>query len=256
MEVHHHAHDPAAPHHKKSWKSYFWEFLMLFLAVFCGFLAEYQLEHKIERDREKDYMIGMLADLSSDTTQLNQVLFFSQVISNGLDSLIQNLYSTESAQRNTETIYRQYMTYTRRFGVSFSEQTATQLKNSGQLRLVRNKKVMNQLSAYWRNTSQIEGIQYRIEGSQDDINSVSDKIINAGFYGGIIKTDSVSGLIINRILPGAALMTYDKNSLISLGNKVGRVKRRIDGFYLSTLTQQKNAAIDLIGLIKKEYKLE
>ena len=26
MEVHHHAHDPAAPHHKKNWKSYFWNF--------------------------------------------------------------------------------------------------------------------------------------------------------------------------------------------------------------------------------------
>ena len=40
MEVHHHAHHEG----RKSWKSYFWEFLMLFLAVFCGFLAEYQLE--------------------------------------------------------------------------------------------------------------------------------------------------------------------------------------------------------------------
>ncbi len=67
MEVHHHAHDPAAPHHKKNWKSYFWEFLMLFLAVFCGFLAEYQLEHKIERDREKIYMQNMLDDLKADT---------------------------------------------------------------------------------------------------------------------------------------------------------------------------------------------
>lgn len=36
MEVHHHAHHEG----KKNWKSYFWEFLMLFLAVFCGFLAE------------------------------------------------------------------------------------------------------------------------------------------------------------------------------------------------------------------------
>ena len=34
MEVHHHAHHEG----KKNWKSYFWEFLMLFLAVFCGFL--------------------------------------------------------------------------------------------------------------------------------------------------------------------------------------------------------------------------
>jgi hypothetical protein len=50
MEVHHHTH---AAHGKKTWKDYFWEFLMLFLAVFCGFLAEYQLEHIIEHQRAK-----------------------------------------------------------------------------------------------------------------------------------------------------------------------------------------------------------
>ena len=50
MEIHHHTHPT---HGKKSWRSYFWEFLMLFLAVFCGFLAEYQLEHVIEHQREK-----------------------------------------------------------------------------------------------------------------------------------------------------------------------------------------------------------
>ena len=60
MEVHHHAHDPAAPHHKKNWKSYFWEFLMLFLAVFCGFFAEYQLEHKIENERGSEYILSMI----------------------------------------------------------------------------------------------------------------------------------------------------------------------------------------------------
>ena len=35
MEVHHHAHHEG----KKNWKTYFWEFLMLFLAVFCGFFG-------------------------------------------------------------------------------------------------------------------------------------------------------------------------------------------------------------------------
>ena len=53
MEVHHHTH---AGHGKKTWKDYFWEFLMLFLAVFCGFLAEYQLEHVVEHQREKEYI--------------------------------------------------------------------------------------------------------------------------------------------------------------------------------------------------------
>ena len=59
MEVHQHTHHEG----KKNWKSYLWEFLMLFLAVFCGFLAEYQLEHKIERDKEVVYMKNMLEDL-------------------------------------------------------------------------------------------------------------------------------------------------------------------------------------------------
>lgn len=67
MEVHHHAHDPAAPHHKKNWKSYFWEFLMLFLAVFCGFMAEYQLEHKIEKDRAKELAKSFYQELKNDS---------------------------------------------------------------------------------------------------------------------------------------------------------------------------------------------
>jgi hypothetical protein len=229
---------------------------MLFLAVFCGFLAEYQLEHKIERDREKDYMKGMLADLSSDTSEINQVLVFSKIISNGLDSLVQNLYNTGSAQKNAGTIYRQYRAYMRRFAVRFSDQTATQLKNSGQLRLVRKKKVMNQLSMYWRSTGQVEGIQDRIENAQDQISSLADGIINAGFYDGYSKRDSVSGLMFMEVLPGAELMTYDKNSLINMGNKVTRVKRRIDDFYLGNLNRQKRLADDLIVLIKEEYQLK
>lgn len=67
MEVHHHAHNPDEPHHKKNWKSYFWEFLMLFLAVFCGSLAEYQLEHKIERDRGKELAKSFYQELKNDS---------------------------------------------------------------------------------------------------------------------------------------------------------------------------------------------
>ncbi|MGI8583725.1 MAG: hypothetical protein ACR2KX_16120 [Chitinophagaceae bacterium] len=64
MEVRHHTHPG---HHKKNWKDYFWEFLMLFLAVFCGFLAEYQLEHKIEKDRAKEYASLLMEDLKNDS---------------------------------------------------------------------------------------------------------------------------------------------------------------------------------------------
>ena len=46
MEVHH-------PHHlthKKNWKEYITEFLMLFFAVTLGFFAENYREHQIEKN--------------------------------------------------------------------------------------------------------------------------------------------------------------------------------------------------------------
>ena len=88
MEVHHHAHNKAEPHHKKNWKSYFWEFLMLFLAVFCGFLAEYQLEHKIEKDRELQFIKSLTTDLQDDIISLNTVIVQEDRGIKSLDTLM------------------------------------------------------------------------------------------------------------------------------------------------------------------------
>jgi hypothetical protein len=65
MEVHHHAHHGG----KKNWKSYIWEFVMLFLAVFCGFLAEWRLEQVIENHREEEYVHSMVEDINADVKQ-------------------------------------------------------------------------------------------------------------------------------------------------------------------------------------------
>src|SRR5688572_18794117 len=63
MEVHHHAHHT---HEKRNWRSYFWEFLMLFLAVTLGFFVENQREHYIENLRAKEYSKALIQDLQND----------------------------------------------------------------------------------------------------------------------------------------------------------------------------------------------
>jgi dihydroorotase len=83
MEVHHHT----QAHAKKNWKTYFWEFLMLFLAVFCGFLAENFREHQVEHQREKQYIVSMLKELEADTAQLKIVLKDSVRVT-GIDSMV------------------------------------------------------------------------------------------------------------------------------------------------------------------------
>src|SRR5574343_2082341 len=90
MEVHHHAHHD---HGKKTWKSYFWEFFMLFLAVFCGFLAELQLEHYIEHQREKKYVYRIYNDLKKDTSFYKNHANYQMGIYRLLDSAVTLLYN-------------------------------------------------------------------------------------------------------------------------------------------------------------------
>jgi hypothetical protein len=136
MEVHHHAHNPAEPHHKKNWKAYFWEFLMLFLAVFCGFLAEYQLEHKIEKDRGKQYTYSFYEDLVKDSAHFNDLisrfqkkLTVLQEMSPCYDSLL-----SSSPTNCLMAIMRNSTDFP---DLIYTDRTLLQLKNAGGLRLLK-----------------------------------------------------------------------------------------------------------------------
>ncbi|RXK60819.1 hypothetical protein ESA94_10180 [Lacibacter luteus] len=148
MEVHHHAHDPAAPHHKKNWKSYFWEFLMLFLAVFCGFLAEYQLEHKIEKQRAKEYALSLYRDLAADTVTNSRAIANLHTCISSIDSLIKLLGNKEELTKNTTAIYKLSV-----YAFVFpqykpNESTLQQLLNSGALRYFRSNQLIDTIKNY------------------------------------------------------------------------------------------------------------
>lgn len=132
MEVHAHAHS----HGRKTWKSYFWEFIMLFLAVFCGFMAEYLLEHKIEKERGRQYIESYYLDLKTDTATFPRFInFYTKrvaVLNNAetcFDTISRDLKQAncvkelvENSQNFTDFIY--------------SDGTLQQLKNAGGLRLL------------------------------------------------------------------------------------------------------------------------
>lgn len=56
---------------KRTWISYFKEFLMLFLAVFCGFLAENYRDNQSENTYAKEYAKSLIRDLENDTVMVN-----------------------------------------------------------------------------------------------------------------------------------------------------------------------------------------
>jgi hypothetical protein len=143
MEVHAHTHTA-----RKKWTHYFWEFLMLFLAVFCGFLAEYQLEHKIERDREKQFIVTMVEDLKTDTSNLNSLIRTRKNRILELDTLF-SLIANDEYVMNGKKVYELYdLPYWDVLRFFPSDRTMQQLKNGGNLRLIRKMNVSNAIIKY------------------------------------------------------------------------------------------------------------
>ncbi len=122
---------------------------MLFLAVFCGFLAEYQLEHKIEEDRVEKYMHDMVENLKYDTTRVAVNLPSNRNLRKDLDSFRYEIKNAISGQANTNLLYYFSLKINDYSQVAFNKSAITQLKNSGQLRLVKNDALVNEILDYY-----------------------------------------------------------------------------------------------------------
>ncbi|HLF47055.1 MAG TPA: hypothetical protein VI548_11555 [Chitinophagaceae bacterium] len=142
MEVHHHTHTPG-----KKWTHYFWEFLMLFLAVFCGFLAENQREHYIEHQREKQYIIALINDLEFDTAALSNNLTWKVRKLKNIDSSLYPLIMLEKDEIPLRICWKLFGGIDDIYFFS-NNGTITQLKNSGGLRLISKRNIVDSIEAY------------------------------------------------------------------------------------------------------------
>jgi hypothetical protein len=248
MEVHAHTHTA-----RKKWTHYFWEFLMLFLAVFCGFLAEYQLEHKIESDREKQFIISMVKEIQADTAQLHRIMNDS-VRKFSLDTLTRILYTG-----NTKTINTRYAYYLYRKNVSlvnimnFTNNTLSQLKNGGNMRLIKNRDVVDSLNML---DNWISSIGRQVENYLSAMRAtlaMGAKIFNEGYYRMDGKYMGVEYPLTRPDPP--VFMTRDNNQLIEFANLLS-LQTTILFRYHQMLNNYGKLAERLIPYLKKEYHLK
>jgi len=249
MEVHHHTHPG---HHKKIWKDYFWEFLMLFLAVFCGFLAEYQLEHKIEKDREKQFMQSLVEDLKSDMVSITSLNQWRDTRLEMSDSLTNALIENRQLQ-NGSAVYYWGRSISRR-GVFFSaDGTIQQLKNSGGLRLIRNQSIADKIIAYDVLYRRILRQQEQEETLLTDYRLFASKIFDAAIF--IKMTNLKDTIFIKRPEGNPQLKENPPTVLNETMNKLNYWATS-STLLLQLLEELKGKAAILIELIQKEYHLE
>lgn len=257
MEVHHHPHIE-----KKNFKEYFFEFIMIFLAVTLGFFAEQTREHFADKAKEKEYMREIAENLKYDTIRcsINSQMNMQSIA--GLDSFRTELKNAVGGNVNSNRLYY-FNRYTSEIHHAvFNKSAITELKNSGSLRLLGNKKIVLELSDYYeRKVSATEAYlpsQAPLNGYEteffsllylDDVIQAYDSIQTSSYR---IKYDYQNILHHQPVL---RLLDDNATQLERFYTAVARLEIQIKQ-YDFWLLYCKTAAEKLITDIQKEYHLE
>jgi hypothetical protein len=248
MEVHAHTHTP-----KKKWTHYFWEFLMLFLAVTLGFFVENQREHFIEKKREKEYIRSMIDDLGLDTAGFTSDNSGRKMAVEMFDSAILLLNKKNRTEFEQQRLY-----YTARMGLRLSpfpklnDRTYEQMKSSGNLRLIHNSKIADQVTKYYFNAK-----EFSVNTDQTLLRLQSLIEIQGKIFDGAVFREMLDLKQFMISPPGGspALITENKETLNELSVRIHYV--------LSILLYTQNFSVDLnkeaaelIRVLKEEYHLK
>ena len=245
MEVHAHTHTP-----RKKWTHYLWEFIMLFLAVFCGFLAENQREHMVEHQREKQFMRSLIEDLETDTIELRRAIGKADTVALYSDSTLLFLRTHEPSSQIPIQLSTLVGQAGQRQVLINTDRTSSQLKNSGAMRLIRNKKINTLILQYWKqidesNISLDRYLLYRNAGRE--ITFKLWLIPEVYGVGSFMNSDSIQVL---KVIDTDPKKWGELKNLIAMGGRISRVA------HLNNLQKQLTKAKELIAAIKDTYHLK
>lgn len=253
MEVHHHTHDPSAPHAIKNWKSYIWEFLMLFLAVFCSFLAEYYLEHRIEKERGVQYIKSMIEDIASDAAKIDVSIAYCKKQKSGIDSLSAMFNKGDFSAAAIVNAHRLMSHYTMQVGtVSFTKRTISQLKHSGGMRLISNKISADEITKYSEFVEMIEFQgDYFINNALNEVVKLNKKLYYLKYIN-TLKYKSNSSQTID--VPNK-FATNDSHLWVEYNNSLIMASAVLDN-YTNMLISLKPEISKIIAKLKQENHIE
>jgi hypothetical protein len=261
MEVHHHPHTA-----RKKWTHYLWEFLMLFLAVFCGFLAENQREHMIENRRVKESMKEVVENLKYDTVRCRLNAVTNVEIALGIDSLRNELKRCIAGQVNGNVLYYFTLRYMGNIGQAvFNTSAITELKNSGSLRLIENKKIVAGMADYYERKVLAAKEFMPTKEQLDDLQKTINEFINLLYLDDYIESfnnitpkeysNTYNYQDILEHKPALQLLNNDPKELEKLYTQISQFEMQLKK-YSFWLYYDKAAAEKLIEEIQQEYHLK
>ena len=246
METHHSHHVT----HKKKWTEYLLEFLMLFLAVFLGFVAENIRENVVERHREKEYIESMIEDLQKDTSQVARLSNILLEKEKSIDSIF--MYYQDLQKGFNPVLYRNLEAINGYPIFIYTDRTIQQLKNSGGMRLIKNKKTADGIMNYDAFIRNYENNDAYVQRYWEFLTFQRISIIDKQTLERDLKSKTVDELKLNGknylLVNDLAALGKFRNSILEL--------QAYHQHSIEALNKLFSKAVDLITTLQKEYHLE
>jgi hypothetical protein len=249
MEVHHHPNLE-----KKSFKEYFLEFLMIFLAVTMGFFAESIREKITDRRQADEYVHSLVSDLKNDLLMYNSFDSLNAGYCNMIDTVF---ILMKNYNGNTGKIYylARRLTMMGSFIPSVNAKTYLQMTSTGAFRLIKNHDISDSVALYYQ---LIKSFDYWSDLQRSRVNNLiatNDRLFSADVFLSIYKAiesgnDSVQHVIQSNP-PFVSRDPKDINTVMMHYQYFYGFLKLMNGRTSIALTQAKK----LIALLGKEYDL-
>ena len=191
-------------------------------------------------------------DLKVDTSGINNVVKENTALMKGLDTLVSILDTPAKLQGSTENVSRLYIFngYTTSVAtMEFSTRTLSQLKNAGNMRLIRDVKVSDSIMNYDQYIQMIGAEQKAYIDLSLDALKAAFQIFDSR----LLRAKGIHSRHDFMARPNK-LLTSDTLKLIQYDNMV-ETNRAVISAYVEMLDEQKLRAVNLIAFLKREYDL-
>ncbi|MCS4435237.1 hypothetical protein [Aquiflexum gelatinilyticum] len=234
---------------KKNWRSYAKEFFMLFLAVFCGFLAENYRESLSANKIEKEYILSLIEDLKTDTTNLSLYISFRKEKSVLMDSLADMMLSDNRSLMGNQIYFLARQVFNEQAFI-YSDGTIQQLKNAGNLRLLQKRNIVNELLTYEKKVKVLEEWYENDNRTKTTFREMGGRVCHSTEMNATMDSEMKS------VLPttNPQLITDDFATINEIAFQIHYLSKMTMGNSLRAESLKSDAA-RLLQLIQKEYKL-
>jgi len=223
------------------------EIILVVIGILIALSINNSNEKKSERKIEQDYLFSLIEDAKTDLSNFDNIIKANELRNKYLDSLEYRCfnYNVKDKKYHPELMYRYMFSLSRPDFITQTDRTLSQLKNSGGMRLIEDKNIIDAIIKYEESFEKLYNQQVWYEGALKDLVNAGIPIFNYKYL------SPKPGLKIDweTFMKTARLLETDKRLIIQLGNRTNMFNA-ITELYVVFLEAGKQECLKLIDILE------